>query len=130
MMVQIPNGLKYTEDHVWVKVKDDKITLGVTEHLLEMKEDVLDVGLPETDVEVEEGSRFATVEFSSGVHHLIAPVSGFITEVNGDLESSPETINEDPYGDGWIVTIEPQDVATVASLLDDFEYEDFLDSED
>ena len=120
-MPEIPEELRYTEDHEWVKLTDGEIQYGITDYAQEELGDIVYIELPEVGEEVEKGDMIGVVESVKTVSDLYAPISGTIKEVNESLEAAPETINEDPYGDGWIVTIEYEDKS---------EYEDLMDAEE
>lgn len=106
-MSSIPENLKYTKDHEWLK-SDDSFTAvcGITDHAQELLTDIVFVELPDIDMDVKKGDRVAVVESVKAVSDVYAPVSGRIIEVNRPLEDSPELINTDPYGEGWIFKME------------------------
>jgi glycine cleavage system H protein len=103
--MSIPENLKYTKDHEWVRIDGDEAEFGVTDHAQEAIGDVVFVELPEVGRTVAAGEAFAVIESSKAVSDVYAPVSGEIIAVNSDLEDAPEQINESPYGKGWIVRI-------------------------
>ncbi len=117
-MPEIPEELRYTEDHEWVKLTDGEVQYGITDYAQEELGDIVYIELPEVGEEVEKGDMIGVVESVKTVSDLYAPISGTIKEVNDALEDSPETINEDPYGDGWIVTIEYEDKSEYEGLMD------------
>lgn len=106
-MANVPGDLKYRETHEWVRIGDEgeTATVGITEHAQDELGDVVFVELPETGATFSAGDSFGTVESVKAVSDLYAPVSGEVVEVNESLNESPEKINEDPYGDGWIVRL-------------------------
>jgi len=104
-MANVPGDLKYRETHEWVRIEGDTATVGITEHAQDELGDVVFVELPETGATFSAGDSFGTVESVKAVSDLYAPVSGEVSEVNEALNESPEKINEDPYGDGWIVRL-------------------------
>lgn len=112
-----PSDLRYTEEHEWVRADGDRATVGITDYAQDALGDVVYVDLPATGTRVEAGQPFGEVESTKSVSDLYAPVSGTIVERNGDLESSPELVNSDPYGDGWMVVIEMEDAAQLDGLL-------------
>lgn len=121
-----PEELQYTKTHEWVRMEDDVATVGITEHAQDELGDVVFVELPETGSSLEAGEAFGTVESVKAVSDLNAPVAGEVVEVNSSLEDSPEKINEDPYGDGWILKLR---VSGENDLLSAEEYEKALEEE-
>jgi glycine cleavage system H protein len=113
-----PEELKYTEEHEWVRADGARLTVGITQYAQDALGDVVYVDLPATGTRVESGQPFGEVESTKSVSDLYAPVTGTIIERNEALESSPELVNSDPYGDGWMVVIEVEDAAVVDGLLD------------
>lgn len=124
--MSVPEELKYTKSHEWVRMEDDVATVGITEHAQDELGDVVFVELPEQGSSFEAGEAFGTVESVKAVSDLNAPVGGEVVEVNSTLEDSPEKINEAPYGDGWILKLR---VSGEAELLSADEYEKFLQEE-
>ena len=119
--MSIPDELRYSSDHEWVKVEGGdtaSVRVGITDFAQDNLGDVVFVQLPEVGSVVEAGASFSEVESTKSVSDIYAPVSGTITEVNSDLEATPELVNSDPYGDGWLVVIAPTDLGQVDSLLD------------
>jgi glycine cleavage system H protein len=119
--MSIPDELRYSSDHEWVKVEGGEtasVRVGITDFAQDNLGDVVFVQLPEVGTVVEAGASFSEVESTKSVSDIYAPVSGTITEVNADLEATPELVNSDPYGDGWLVVIAPTDLGQVDSLLD------------
>ncbi len=106
-----PEDLAYTSEHEWLRIDGNRITVGITYYAQEALGDVVYVDLPATGTEVEAGQPFGEVESTKSVSDLFAPVSGTIVERNSALESSPELVNSDPYGDGWMVVLEVSDDA-------------------
>lgn len=117
-MAEVPDDLKYTAEHEWARVGDTTIRVGVTDYAQEALGDVVYVSLPEVGAKVGQGDAFGEVESTKSVSDLYAPVAGTVTARNDELESRPELINSDPYGEGWIVEIEVSDPAQVDGLLD------------
>lgn len=118
----IPKELRYSNDHEWVDTQGATAKVGITDFAQDALGDVVYVDLPEVGVEVEAGVPFSEIESTKSVSELFAPVSGIISAVNEDLADAPEKINEDPYGDGWIVAIEMSNQEDVDSLLTDSTY--------
>ncbi len=125
--MDIRDGLRYSTDHEWVEVVDGQVRVGITDYAQDALGDVVYVELPTVDQRVEAGTSFGEVESTKSVSDLFAPVSGTVTSVNTDLGDSPERLNEDPYGDGWICTIEPDDLDALDGLLDAAAYRDLVE---
>ncbi|MES0372397.1 MAG: glycine cleavage system protein GcvH [Mariprofundaceae bacterium] len=103
--MSIPADLKYTKDHEWVRIEGDTATLGLTDHAQEALGDIVFVELPDVGNTIEVGDAFAVVESVKAVSDVYAPIAGEVTENNEALEETPEKVNEDPYGDGWIAKV-------------------------
>jgi|TARA_B100001741_G_scaffold306208_1_gene299352 glycine cleavage system H protein len=121
-MGNVPGELKYTEEHEWVRVEGDEVCIGVTDFAQNALTEVVWVELPETGIEVSAMESFASVESVKSVSEIYAPVAGTVTEVNQSLEDSPEQINEDPYGSGWICKIRVGADLDLSGLLDSDSY--------
>lgn len=124
-----PDDLKYHKEHTWVKVSGRKATIGITDYAQDALGDVVYIDLPEVDMEVEINSEIGEIESTKATSSIISPVSGKVMEVNEDLSESPETINEDPYGKGWIAIIELEDVSEPDDLMDASEYAKYVEEE-
>jgi glycine cleavage system H protein len=118
--LNIPEDLQYTKSHEWVRIEGDTATIGITDHAQDELGDVVFVELPEEGATFDAGESFGTVESVKAVSDLYTPVGGEVVEVNSALEDAPENINEDPYGEGWIVKLRTTDGA---DLLSPEEYE-------
>lgn len=131
-MSVIPENLKYTKDHEWLSLDEEGLvaTCGITDHAQEMLTDIVFVELPEKGLEVKKGERLAVVESVKAVSDVYAPVSGEVLEVNSSLEDSPELLNSDPYGDGWICKISVKNPSEVDELMDAPAYEAHVASGD
>jgi glycine cleavage system H protein len=116
--MEFPEGLRYTKEHEWVAVDGGRARVGITDFAQDALGDVVFVQPPETGATVSAASSVAEVESTKSVSDIYAPVSGTVVEVNGALESTPELLNQDPYGDGWIFVIDMSDAAQVDALLD------------
>lgn len=121
--MSIPAELKYTKDHEWAKIEGDVITVGITEYASGELGDVVFVELPEPGDSVAKDDSFGTIEAVKAVADLFCPVSGEVTEVNNALEDAPETVNKDPYGEGWMVKIKLSDTSELDDLMDASAYE-------
>jgi glycine cleavage system H protein len=116
--MQFPENLKYTKDHEWIRVEGDVGTVGITEHAAGELGDVVFVELPAVGKPVKQHEAFGTIEAVKAVSDLYAPVSGSITEANKNLAATPEVVNKDPYGEGWMVRIKLTNPAEISALLD------------
>ena len=124
--MSIPDDLQYTKSHEWVRIEDGTATIGITDHAQEELGDVVFVELPEVGATIEAGDSFGTVESVKAVSDLYTPVGGEVVEVNSSLEDAPEKINDDPYGEGWIVKLSTSEEA---DLLSPEEYEKVVEEE-
>ena len=124
--MSVPGDLQYTKSHEWVRVEDGVATIGITDHAQDELGDVVFVELPETGATLAPGDSFGAVESVKAVSDLYSPVGGEVVEVNGALEDSPEKINEDPYGEGWILKLQISDEGDLLSAAD---YEKLLEEE-
>jgi glycine cleavage system H protein len=125
-MPQYPNDLKYTKDHEWARDEGDHVRIGITSHAVEQLGDVTLVDLPPVGSDVQAQERFGDIESVKAVSELFAPCSGEVVEVNGELESSPELVNEAPYDQGWMLLLRPSDPSEIERLMDSAAYEDYL----
>ncbi|MDP2279515.1 MAG: glycine cleavage system protein GcvH [Nitrospirota bacterium] len=117
-----PEDLKYHKEHTWVRVSGKKATVGITDYAQDALGDIVYIDLPETDTTIEANSELAEIESTKATSSVISPVSGTVTEVNDDLSESPEIINEEPYGKGWIAVIEIDDASEVDDLMEAADY--------
>lgn len=126
-MSELPGDLRYTNEHEWLRQEEDgSVTIGITDHAQEALGDLVYVELPEVGQEVESGGEMAVVESVKAASDVYAPISGAVVAVNEELSDDPEKINADPYGDGWIVRMQPS--GDVGDTLGPDEYQEFLDS--
>lgn len=116
--MDIPEDLRYTGDHEWVRLDGDQARVGITDYAQDALNDVVYVDLPELDREVAEGDVIAEIESSKSVSEIYAPIAGTITAVNTDLEGNETLVNSDPYGEGWLFAIAPADPSAIDALLD------------
>ena len=126
-MSEVPDELRYTKEHEWIRIEGDNVVIGVTDYAQDALTDVVWVELPEIGSVVGSMESFASVESVKSVSEIYAPVSGEILEVNGSLEDSPEQINEDPYGNGWICKMAVSDPAELGDLLDGATYRSLIE---
>ena len=117
---EVPEGLYYSKDFEWVKIEGDKVRMGVTDYAQKSLREIVYAELPSAGGEVKQGEPYGTVESVKAVSDLIAAVSGTIEEVNDEVQSKPELLNEDPYGKGWIVVVKPANLQVELSNLMDF----------
>ena len=130
-MTELPGDLLYTSDHEWLRREDDgTVTIGITEHAALALGDLVYVELPEVDQDVDSAGEMAVVESVKAASDVYAPISGSITAVNEDLADDPEKINNDPYGDGWIVRMSPAGDIDESELLAPDAYQALLDELD
>jgi glycine cleavage system H protein len=116
--MQLPDDLRYSSDHEWVRLEDGKVTVGITDYAQDALGDVVYVEIPEVGAQVEASAKVSEVESTKSVSDIYAPIAGKVVAVNVDLSDSPERLNDDPYGEGWICVIEPDDPSAVEALLD------------
>ncbi len=124
-----PENLKYHKEHAWVKVSGKRATIGITDHAQEALGDIVYIDLPDAETTVEANSEIAEIESTKATSSVISPVSGEVVEVNEELSESPEIINEEPYGKGWIAVLEIDDESELDDLMDASEYERYLEEE-
>lgn len=117
-MSDIREDLKYTENHEWIKIKGDTAQVGITDYAQSELTDIVFVELPEVGKELKKGDELCIVESVKSVSEIYAPVSGKVSKINDKLEDAPETINESPYDEGWLVEIKIADESEKNSLLD------------
>jgi glycine cleavage system H protein len=122
-VVKTPKELKYSKSHEWVRVEGDVATVGISDYAQDALTDVVFVELPKVGDAAAKGSAFGVVESVKSVSELYAPVSGKIVEVKKGLTDAPEKINDDPYGEGWLIKIKLSKPAELSSLLDSAAYE-------
>jgi len=127
--MNFPDDLKYTRDHEWARVQGAKVTVGITDFAQDQLGDVVYVELPEVGDVVTKGETFGVVESTKAVSDLFAPISGKVVEVNGPLVDAPETVNEDPYEEGWMIVVEASDPKELTELLDAPAYRKFVEEE-
>ena len=122
-MANVPADLKYTQDHEWAKQEATGIRIGITAFAQSELGDVVFVELPKVGARVSQRQSFGVVESVKAVSDLFAPVSGDVVEVNGALGKAPETVNQDPYGQGWLIVVKPSKAAEYDQLLTSAQYE-------
>jgi glycine cleavage system H protein len=127
--MEIPAGLKYSKEHEWVATEETVATIGITDYAQDQLGEIVYVELPGVGEKISKDDAFGVVESVKAVSDIYAPVSGTVVEVNQELPESPEMINEDPYGDGWLVKVKVTDPSELDDLLDNDEYEDLVTAE-
>ena len=125
--MHIPENLKYTSDHEWVMVESDKAKVGITDYAQDALGDVVFVDIPEVGKRVAVGETVTEVESTKSVSDIYAPLEGEIIEINHDLDDSPELLNGDPYGEGWIFILKLDEAASTENLLSANEYRELVD---
>ncbi len=113
-----PDDVRYSTDHEWIRVEGNLARVGITDYAQDALGDVVFVELPTQGAQVAANDSISEVESTKSVSDIFSPLSGTIVEINADLEDAPETLNEDPYGDGWIFVVEMSDPAEMSSLMD------------
>lgn len=124
-----PKDLRYHKEHTWVRVAGRKGTIGITDYAQDALGDIVYIDMPEVDASVEANTEITEIESTKSTSSVISPVSGRVLEINEDLSESPEIINEDPYGKGWIAVIELDNASELDDLLDSAEYGKYVEEE-
>jgi glycine cleavage system H protein len=125
-IMEIPQGLKYSKEHEWVATEDTVATIGITDHAQDQLGEIVYIELPAVGDKVSKDDPFGVVESVKAVSDIYAPVTGTVIEINEDLPESPETVNEDPYGDGWLIKVKITDMSDLEDLMDADEYTELL----
>lgn len=128
--MDFPEDLRYTREHEWAKRKGNRVVVGITDFAQDQLGDVVFVELPDIGDPVKKGESFGVVESTKAVSELFAPLSGKVVEVNDPLTDAPETINEDPYEEGWMIAIEPSDFGELDALMDVKAYRVFVEEQE
>ena len=124
--MSVPSDLKYTKDHEWIRIDGDVATIGITDFAQGELGDIVYVEVETVDEELDAEEVFGTVEAVKTVSDLFMPIAGEVLEFNESLESNPEKVNEDPYGEGWMIKVKIADSSAVASLLEAGQYEELI----
>ena len=124
--MSLPEGLKYTDEHEWVKVEGGTAIIGITDHAQGELGDIIFVEFPELDQEIQKDEPIGTIEAVKTVADLFAPISGTVIEINEALEGSPESVNSDPYGSGWIVKVSLADAGELDELMTADQYGELI----
>ena len=128
-MANTPEELGYTKDHEWVRVSGDEATAGITDHAQKQLGDVVYVELPKVGDKFDAAEPFGSVESVKAVSEVYMPLTGSVLAANGTLNDQPEKVNEDPYGEGWMIRIKMSNPSEVDGLLSAVEYEDYIKEE-
>lgn len=121
-----PKDLKYSATHEWVRVQDDRATIGITDHAQSELGDVVFVELPQVGAKIKKGDIFGTVESVKTVSDLVAPISGEVVQVNEELPEAPEAVNDNPYDSGWMVIVKMDSPADLDDMMSVEDYETFI----
>jgi glycine cleavage system H protein len=117
---EVPEGLYYTKEFEWIKVEGDKVRVGITDYAQKQLREIVYAELPSTGTTTKQNEPYGTVESVKAVSDLVAPISGMIEEVNAEVQSKPETLNEDPYGKGWLLIVKPSNLQVELANTMDF----------
>jgi len=129
-MPNTPSDLRYTREHEWARLEDDgRITIGITDYAQDQLGDIVYLQLPEQGADVSAGEPMGEVESTKSVSDIYSPVSGKVAEVNAEVVETPEAVNQDPYGEGWLIGVDPSDPTEFDGLMTAEEYEQFLTEE-
>jgi len=127
--MEFPSGLKYSKEHEWVAIEGSVATVGITDYAQDQLGEIVYIELPAVGDKISKDDPFGVVESVKAVSDIFAPISGTVVELNEDLPESPEAVNEDPYGDGWLVKVKIADQAELDDLMDSEEYEELVAKE-
>ena len=125
--MNVPEELRYTADHEWVRVEGNRARVGITDYAQDALGDIVFVQLPDPGAAVTAGAAFSEVESTKSVSDVYAPVTGTVVEVNAELSDAPQRLNDDPYGEGWLCLIEITDASTLGELLDAAAYRKLIE---
>ena len=129
MAQNVPQDLKYSKDHEWVRQDGDELVIGITSFAQDQLGDVVYVELPEVDGEIQAGEPFGVVESTPAVSELVAPVSGKVVARNDEIIDAPEKVNQDPFGDAWMIRVKPSNPAEMDALLDAAGYKELIENQ-
>ena len=121
-MSEVPEGLFYSKEHEWLKIEGEEVVIGITDHAQNALTDIVYIELPEVGETFDDMGEFAIVESVKSASPIFAPLGGEITAVNDALDDTPELMNEDPYGEGWIVKMKLNDASAVSGLMSPADY--------
>jgi glycine cleavage system H protein len=118
---EVPEGLYYSNDFAWMKIEEDKVRMGITDYAQKQLREIVYAELPEAGTEVKQNEPYGTLESVKAVSDLVAAISGIVEEVNAEVQSQPELLNEDPYVKGWLVVVKPANLQEELANLMDFD---------
>jgi glycine cleavage system H protein len=124
--LNLPDDVRYTDDHEWVKAEDEKVRIGITDYAQDQLGEMIFVEVPEVGDTLDKGEAFGSLESVKAVSDMYMPVGGEVLAVNTALEDAPETVNQDPYSGGWIIEIKPSDPSELDQLMDKNAYLEML----
>lgn len=124
--MEFPTNIKYTNEHEWIRLEGDIAYVGITDYAQQQLGDIVFIDVPTEGETLEKGETFGTVEVVKTVSDLFLPIGGEIMEVNSQLEEHPELVNQDPYGEGWIIKLKPTDAGEMDELLDAAAYKEII----
>ena len=127
--MEFPDDLKYNRSHEWIRINGDVAVIGITAYASEELGDIVYVELPEENDEIEKDAAFGVLESVKATADLYAPISGKVVEVNTPLEDAPEVVNEEPYGEGWMIAVNVAQPEELEDLMDAVAYQQFVDEE-
>jgi len=127
--MRFPEDLRYTKEHEWAKSEDGQALIGITDYAQDALGDVVYVELPEIGTELKQFQTFGVVESVKAVSDLFSPLSGKVVEINHDLKDNPQLVNEDPYGEGWMIKLEVKDLSEWENLLTAQDYKSYVEEE-
>jgi glycine cleavage system H protein len=125
--MNVPDDLRYSKDHEWARLEDGRVRIGITDYAQDALGDVVYVQIPDVGAPVSTGESFSEVESTKSVSDIYAPITGKVVEVNNELADAPQRVNEDPYGEGWLVVIEADDASQYDQLLDAAAYRTLIE---
>ncbi len=128
--MEFPEDLKFTREHEWARQKGSRVVVGITDFAQHQLGDIVYVELPDVGDAVKKGESFGVVESTKAVSELFSPLTGKVVEVNDPLSDAPETINEDPYEEGWMIVVEPSDAKELSELMDTKAYKAFVEEQE
>jgi glycine cleavage system H protein len=128
--MEFPDDLRYTREHEWARRKDGRVVVGITAFAQDQLGDIVYVELPDVGDPVKRGESFGVVESTKAVSELFSPLNGKVVEVNDPLTDAPETVNEDPYEEGWMIVVEPADPKELDELMDAKAYRAFVEEQE
>jgi len=126
-MTEIPQDLRYTKEHEWARLENGNVRVGITDYAQEELHEIVMVELPSVGDKVKAGERFGTVDSVKATSDLFAPIAGEVVEVNEALEEAPELVNNDPYGEGWMILVKPSDPKELDNLMTAEDYRKYIE---